>query len=300
MAPTSIKKTDRERMGRLRFTDAHELRLLVQNDSLVNVRSGAQYQSPTEQTMHPSSLFSARTRRRVIAICLSVGLVLMLPGPRSSSSAAEPASAPLKIGIIGTGRIGGALARHWIAAGHEVFVSSRHPEELQALVAELGPHAHAGTPLEAATFGTVILVSVPYAAMPQIGADLRTPLAGKVILDTSNPNERRDGPMAVEAQGKGAGIATAGYLHSRRIVRAFNCIPAATLAHDGNRQPERIAIPLGSDDSEGLKIAERLVRDAGFDPVVVGSLAATRVFDLGQPLATGSLTAKEMRGRIHD
>jgi 8-hydroxy-5-deazaflavin:NADPH oxidoreductase len=252
--------------------------------------------------MYQSTLLSTGTRRRIFASCLSLGLLLllMLPGPQSSPLAADTSNAPLKIGIIGTGRIGGALARHWIAAGHEVFVSSRHPAELQSLVAELGPHAHAGTPLEAAAFGTVILISVPYAAMPQIGADLRTPLAGKVILDTSNPNERRDGPMAVEAQGKGAGIATAEYLHTRRIVRAFNCIPAATLTRDGNRQPERIAIPLGSDDSEGLKIAERLVRDAGFDPVVIGSLAATRAFDLGQPLASGALTAKEMRSKIHD
>src|SRR5512143_287724 len=79
------------------------------------------------------------------------------------------AQEPLKIGIIGTGKIGGALARHWVKAGHEVFVSSRHPEELADLVKELGPKAHAGTSREAAAFGSVVLVSVPYGAMPQIG-----------------------------------------------------------------------------------------------------------------------------------
>ena len=67
----------------------------------------------------------------------------------------------------GTGKIGGALARHWVKAGHEVFVSSRHPEELADLVKELGAKAHAGTPREAAAFGSVVLVSVPYGAMPQ-------------------------------------------------------------------------------------------------------------------------------------
>ncbi len=208
-----------------------------------------------------------------------------------------PAS-PLKIGIIGTGKIGGALARHWIEAGHQVFVSSRHPEELSGLVAELGPRAHAGTLREAAAFGTVILVSIPYGAMPQIGSDLRRELAGKVILDTSNPSERRDGSMALEAQKKGAGAATAEFLHSKRIVRAFNCIPAATLANEGNRLPERLAIPIGGDDAKALKIAARLVRDAGFDPVIVGSLARTRQFDLGQPLATGKLTAVEFRKQL--
>jgi predicted dinucleotide-binding enzyme len=208
------------------------------------------------------------------------------------------AQEPLKIGIIGTGKIGGALARHWVHAGHEVFVSSRHPEELEGLVKELGPRAHAGTPREAAAFGSVVLVSVPYGAMPQIGNDYAAELAGKVIIDTSNPNTRRDGPEAAEWQSKGAGVSTAELLKNPRVVRAFNCIPAASLANQANRQPARIAIPIGGDDAAAIAVAERLVRDAGFDPVMVGSLAKTREFDLGQPLALGNLSAAELRARI--
>jgi predicted dinucleotide-binding enzyme len=177
-------------------------------------------------------------------------------------------------------------------------VSSRHPEELQALVTELGPRAHLGTPRQAAAFGSIILVSIPYGAMPQIGTDLRQELAGKVILDTSNPNERRDGAMATDAKEKGAGVTTAQLLHNTRIVRAFNCIGAASLASDGFRQPERLAIPIGGDDAKALAIAAELVREIGFDPVVIGSLARTRIFDLGQPLATGQLTAAEMRSKL--
>ncbi len=236
-----------------------------------------------------------------VARCRMLGRRLLMAatlGVVASLAQAQTPGTAFKIGVIGTGRIGGALAAYWVKAGHEVFVSSRHPEELKALVARLGPRAHAGTPREAAAFGSVILVSVPYAAMPQLGADLRKELAGKVILDTSNPSERRDGPMALDAQKKGAGIATAEFLHNRRIVRAFNCIPAATLANDGDRKPERIAIPIGGDDPQALKIAEQLVRETGFDPVVVGSLARTREFDLGQPLATGRLTAAELRSRL--
>jgi 8-hydroxy-5-deazaflavin:NADPH oxidoreductase len=202
---------------------------------------------------------------------------------------------PLRIGIIGTGRIGGALATHWTKAGHEVLMSSRHPEELRPLAASLGSRARVGTPREAAEFGEVILVSVPYSAMPQIGKDNAAQLKGKVVLDTSNPVEGRDGPLAAAAQKKGAGVATAEYLAGTRVVRAFNCIPAASLANNANRKPERIAIPIGGDDKAALAIAERLVRDAGFDPVIVGSLAQTRQFDLGQPLASGNLTAAEMR-----
>jgi len=213
---------------------------------------------------------------------------------------ARPAAAqePLKIGIIGTGNIGGALARHWVNAGHEVFVSSRHPEELEPLVKELGPRAHVGTPREAAAFGSVVLVSVPYAAMPQIGTDFAKELAGKVIIDTSNPVERRDGAQAVEWQRKGAGVSTAELLKSNRVVRAFNCIPAASLKGQANRQPARIAIPIGGDDAAAVAVAERLVRDAGFDPVMIGTLAQSRQFDLGQPLAQGNLSAAELRARI--
>jgi predicted dinucleotide-binding enzyme len=212
----------------------------------------------------------------------------------------RPAAAqePLKIGIIGTGNIGGALARHWVNAGHEVLMSSRHPEELEPLARELGPRAHVGTPREAAAFGSVVLVSVPYGAMPQIGADFAAELAGKVIIDTSNPVERRDGAQALEWNRRGAGVVTAELLKNDRVVRAFNCIPALSLRDQANRQPARIAIPIGGDDAAAIAIAERLVRDAGFDPVMVGTLAETRQFDLGQPLAQGSASAAELRALL--
>jgi predicted dinucleotide-binding enzyme len=238
---------------------------------------------------------SAATRRSIVVLAATAILGALAGLGATAPAHAQAAGAPLKIGIIGTGKIGGTLARHWVKAGHEVFVSSRHPEELQDLVKELGPKAHAGTPKEAAAFGEVILVSIPYGAMPQIGNDLRAELAGKVILDTSNPNPGRDGAEAAEWQKKGAGVATAELLHNNRVVRAFNCIGWMSLANDGNRQPARIAIPIGGDDKAALDVAQRLVRETGFDPVVIGSLAKTREFDLGQPLAKGNLTAADLR-----
>jgi hypothetical protein len=223
---------------------------------------------------------------------------LWLSAPSAVLAQSAPASQPMKIGIIGTGRIGGALARHWVDAGHEVLMSSRHPEELVPLADELGSRAHVGTPREAAAFGQVVLVSVPYAAMPQIGSDYADELSGKIVLDTSNPVERRDGAMAVEALRKGSGIASAEFLPGTRLVRAFNCIPAASLANEANRAPARIAIPLAGDDAEALEVAQRLVREAGFDPVVVGALERAREFDLGQPLASGLKTAAELRAMV--
>lgn len=231
-------------------------------------------------------------------ILLGFAVAGLLTWGVSIQTQAEPD--PLKIGIIGTGRIGGALARHWVNAGHEVLISSRHPQELKSLAEELGPRARAGTPREAAAFGDVVLVSVPYGAMPQIGHDYAAELAGKVVLDTGNPFESRDGPMAIEALRKGTGMASAEFLQGTRLVRAYNCIPAASLANDAFRQPERIAIPLAGDDAEALEVAQRLVRDSGFDPVVVGPLLRARDFELGRPLAKGPFTAAEMRRKMEE
>jgi 8-hydroxy-5-deazaflavin:NADPH oxidoreductase len=211
------------------------------------------------------------------------------------AGAAPAAEAPLKIGIIGTGHIGGTLAKLWVAAGHEVLISSRHPEELRPLAESLGPKAKVGTPREAALFGDVVLESVPYGALPQIGQDLKAELAGKIVLDTANPYPQRDGDMALEARRVGTGVASPRYLPSVRLVRAFNAISSNDLANDAHRPGQPIAIPLAGDDPEALAVAQRLVRDAGFEPVVVGSLSRAREFDVGTPVYTQLMTAPQLR-----
>ncbi len=236
-----------------------------------------------------------RLSRRIAATLAVFAVLLTGTNDGLAPAHAQATDEPLRIGIIGTGRIGGALARYWAEAGHELVISSRNPQDLVDLAEELGDRVRAGTPREAAAFGDVVLVSVPYGAVPQIGEDYADELAGKIVLDTSNPIAGRDGDRVEEWQAMGAGMATQMLLPGTRVVRAFNCIPAATLANEANRSPERFAIPLGGDDAEALAMAERLVRDAGFDPVVIGSLQRSRVFDLGQPLASGSMTAAEMR-----
>ena len=218
--------------------------------------------------------------------------------PSSAVAADTPPtqpSAPLKIGIIGTGHIGGALATLWVGAGHEVLMSSRHPQELQALAHSLGPRARVGTPLEAARFGEVVLISVPYGALPQVGRDLKSELAGKIVLDTGNPYPERDGPMAVEARRKGTGVASAEYLPGVRLVRAFNAINSGDLRSEAHRKGAPIAIPLAGDDRQALQVAEQLVRDAGFAPVVVGPLSRAREFDVGTPVYTRLMTEPQLR-----
>ena len=201
----------------------------------------------------------------------------------------------LKIGIIGAGRIGGTLGELWVKAGYEVLLSSRHPDQLKPLAARLGPRARAGFPREAATFGEVVLISVPYGALPQVGRDYAAELKGKVVLETGNPFPGRDGDMAIPARDKGTGVASAEFLPGVRLVRAFNTIPYYDLRSEAHRKGERVAVPLASDDQAALEIASRLVEDAGFEPVVVGPLARAREFDVGSAVFAQALTARELR-----
>jgi 8-hydroxy-5-deazaflavin:NADPH oxidoreductase len=218
---------------------------------------------------------------------------------RADAQAPRPqSSAPLKIGIIGTGHIGGTLATLWVGAGHEVLMSSRHPQELQALAHSLGPKAHVGTPAEAARFGEVVLMSVPYGALPQVGRDLKNDLAGKIVLDTGNPYPERDGQMAVEARRKGTGVASVEYLPGVRLVRAFNAINSGDLRSEAHRKGAPIAIPLAGDDPQALQVAEQLVKDAGFAPVVVGPLAKAREFDVGTPVYTRLMTEPQLKAAL--
>ncbi len=232
---------------------------------------------------------------RALGAAAAVALMACTAAAAGAAGAAPAAEAPLKIGIIGAGHIGGTLASLWVKTGHEVLVSSRHPERLQGLVRSLGPRARAGTPREAALFGNVVLISVPYAALPQVGRDLRTELSGKIVLDTGNPYPQRDGDMAVEARRKGTGVSSAEFLPGVRLVRAFNAINSGDLASEAHRSGERIAIPLAGDDSQALEVAQRLVRDAGFEPVVAGPLARAREFDVGTAVYTRLMTAPQLR-----
>src|SRR5688572_12663934 len=122
--------------------------------------------------------------------------------------AARAATDKLKIGVIGSGRIGSTLGGLWVKAGHEVMFSSLDLEHDKALAAKLGGGARAGTPREATAFGEVLLIAVPYSALPAVGKDLSSQIKGKVVIDASNPIVRRDGEIAEWARQKGAGVAS--------------------------------------------------------------------------------------------
>jgi predicted dinucleotide-binding enzyme len=202
---------------------------------------------------------------------------------------------PLKIAFIGSGNQGGALGLQFARAGHDVMFSSRHPETLKGLVAKAGAKARAGLPAAAAKWGEVVVIAVPYGAMPQIGKDYAPLMRGKVVIDLGNPYVDRDGPMANAALRKGTGVASAEYLPGARLVRAFNAIGSGELERGAHRAGRKLGIPIAGDDRDAVATVTRLVQDAGFDPVVVGTLSDARQFDAGTSVYGQPLTAQQLR-----
>jgi predicted dinucleotide-binding enzyme len=203
----------------------------------------------------------------------------------------------MRIGIVGAGMIGSTVAKLWVEAGHEVRLASRHPEDLQPLVQSLGKRASAGTPEDAAKFGEVVMLTVPFAAVPDLARDLAQSLADKVVLDTGNAYEKRDGEAAREAARHPQGSAgwAAAMFPGARWVKAFNTANFKTLEREAHRDGDRVGIPLAGDDGEALETAVRLVRDAGFEPVIVGVLARGREFEPDtRPYNTG-MSGRELR-----
>ena len=207
-------------------------------------------------------------------------------------------SSPTRTGIIGSGNIGGTIGGLWVKKGHSVFFSSRHPDELKDMVAKLGSLAQAGTVEQAVAFGDVLFIAVPYGAIPQIGKDYSAAMKGKVMLDACNAVSSRDGAVADEVEQNGIGVTTQRYFPGVRIVRAFNTMSYMVFAREANRPDPKLAIPIAGDDPQALQIAASLVRDAGFDPVTVGTLADARRFQRGQAGYGQQVTAAELKQKL--
>jgi len=166
------------------------------------------------------------------------------------------------------------------------------------MVAELGSLARAGTVEEAIAFGDVLFIAVPYGAVPQIGKDYSAAMKGKVMLDACNAVSARDGAVADEVEQTGIGVTTQKYFPGVRIVRAFNTMSYMIFAREANRPDPKLAVPIAGDDPQAVQIAVSLVRDAGFDPVVVGKLADARRFQRGQPGYGQPVSAAELKQKL--
>lgn len=205
---------------------------------------------------------------------------------------------PVKIGVIGSGKIGGTIGGLWVKKGHPVMFSSRHPEELKDMVEKLGNLAQAGSVAQAVAFGEVVFIAVPYGAIPQVGKDNAAAMKGKVMLDACNAVQARDGDIANEVEQNGIGVTTQKYFPGVRVVRAFNTMGYMIFAREANRPDPRLAVPIAGDDADAVTIAAGLVRDAGFDPVVVGKLADARRFQRGGPGYGQQVSAAELKRKL--
>ena len=242
--------------------------------------------------MAPSKFLNRRT-------VLTAGSALMFGAAlspwelRAQTNGAKP-----PIGTIGAGHIGSTIGGLWVKNGHKVLFSSRHPEELKDLVAGLGPLAQAGTVDQAIAFGNVVLLTVPYPALPQIGRDYAAQLKGKIVLDTCNALVGRDGAIADEVEANGIGATSQKYLPGTRLVRAFNTMSYRVFASEANRSDPKLAVPTAGDDQDAVRVAAAFVRDAGFDPVIVGKLTDAKLFQRGGPGYGQQVSAAELKQKL--
>jgi len=238
------------------------------------------------------------------------GAMLMAAG--SFDLAAEAQEKP-KVGIIGSGSIGGNVGALLANAGYDVMLSARNLGPVRELVAKIGPNASAGTPEEAAAFGDVIIISVPFAAVGQVGRDYATELRGKIVVDTANPNEARDGKgwtdevraRANEALEVGTGVVNQRLLPGTRYVKGFSITFGRSLQQGANKA-DRTGITLSSDDKEAMDVVAKMIWDMGYEAVIVGDVTTAKIYDTchpadtsitcdGEKYHTTGQTAKELR-----
>jgi 8-hydroxy-5-deazaflavin:NADPH oxidoreductase len=178
----------------------------------------------------------------------------------------------VRIGVIGAGRIGGNIARLLARAGHEVALSfARDPKRLEELAVEIGERAQVLAQAEAAQFGDVVVLSVPWSvtddALEQAGS-----LAGKIVIDTTN-QFGEDG-LEQLPDGLTAAQVNARRMSGARLVKAYNTLTAGFQAEAAGRSgPDRVVMFMCGDDEEAKQTVARLIDDSGFTPVDIGGLA---------------------------
>nr|WP_164853719.1 NAD(P)-binding domain-containing protein [Paraburkholderia kirstenboschensis] len=189
----------------------------------------------------------------------------------------------MKIGILGAGFLGRALATVAQRHGHEVMIAnSRDPNTLISTAAALG--CATGTAQEAAKFGDVVVVSVPFGQIDRLPV---AALDGKIVIDTCNHYPDRDGP--IEALENGVTTTSqllAAALPGARVVKAFNAILAKDLETAGAAPgtPNRRALPLAAEDEQAKRVVSELMDQFGFDPVDAGPLADSWRFERAKPV----------------
>ncbi|MEV7607615.1 NAD(P)-binding domain-containing protein [Paenarthrobacter sp. NPDC089322] len=203
------------------------------------------------------------------------------------------------IGIIGAGHIGSQVARKAVELGYDVVISnSRGPETLAELVAELGPHARAATPGEAAAAGDFAVVTVPLKAYQDIPVQ---PLEGKIVIDTNNYYWERDGriPELDKGEATTSGLLQK-HLPTSKVAKGFNHIAAKDITTDGTPAgtENRRALATASDFPEAVELVTRLYDEFGFDTVNIGPLEDSWRVERDRPAYVVRQNAVELRENL--
>lgn len=206
----------------------------------------------------------------------------------------------MKIGFVGAGNIGQALAGDFVAVGHEVALSnSRGPDTLADVVAPLGAAAQAVTREEAIAFGDVVVVTIPLGNIDDLPADA---FAGKTVIDTCNYYPERAGQIAELDDGSlTTSELVARALPEAKVVKAFNSIYFKHLAEQGDPSAApgtRRGIPVAADDPAAKQLVEGLIDEIGFDAVDAGPLSAGRDFENGTELYGAELTGDALAAAL--
>lgn len=203
----------------------------------------------------------------------------------------------MKIGIIGAGFIGRALARVAIANGHEVMIAnSRGPQTLTSTAIAL--HCRAGTVAEAAQFGEVVVIAIPFPAIFNLDP---TVFAGRIVMDANNYYPHRDGDIpALSSHQDTTGGLLAKHLPEARVIKAFNAILQDDIEKDARPAGarDRRALPIAGDDAKAKQVVAQLVDEFGFDPVDAGSMDESWRFERAMPAYCIPLSASEMRDAL--
>ncbi|MBC8138857.1 MAG: NAD(P)-binding domain-containing protein [Fibrella sp.] len=191
----------------------------------------------------------------------------------------------MNIGIIGSGNIGGTLGALWAGTGHHVLFGGRDQAKLGTLVSGISGDARFGTAADAAGFGEVILLAVPYTQTDAVLAEIGASLANKIVMDARNPYSASFSVIEMSAGVTAASELVAALPDSARVVKAFNTQPTQVLKEQ-NYLPEeqRIAIVIAGDSAEAKQVVAQLVTDAGFAPLDIGDLSAVALQEPGGPL----------------
>jgi predicted dinucleotide-binding enzyme len=200
----------------------------------------------------------------------------------------------MRIGIIGSGNIGGTLTRRFRELGHEVKVANtRGPDSLRDLAEETG--ATPTTPEDAIAEAELVAVAVPLKAVPDLPS-----LDGKLVVDANNYYPGRDGQIAEIDGGKASSRWVADHHPGATVTKAFNTINWRNLLGDGrpHGDPDRIAIPVAGDDEAAKATVSGLVDAMGFDPVDSGSLDDSRHQEPGTPVYGANLNAERARAAL--